>query len=167
MNIRKARTEDLAPIMRIYRNAQDFMIESGNPGQWGHEYPSGELIRQDISGGNCYVLENEKEICAVFALFEGIEPAYRIIEQGQWLNDEPYVTVHRVAKDWNSKGVVRMIQKFLAANYSNIRIDTHEKNLPMRSALIRNGFSECGIIYVRDHSPRIAYQWANKGGNEV
>ena len=38
MHIRKSRIEDLKEIMEIYRAAQDFMIESGNPDQWGHFY---------------------------------------------------------------------------------------------------------------------------------
>ena len=37
MYIRKAKIEDLERIMGIYRIAQDFMIESGNPNQWGNE----------------------------------------------------------------------------------------------------------------------------------
>ena len=36
MYIRKAAIEDLDAIMEIYGIAQDFMIKSGNPNQWGH-----------------------------------------------------------------------------------------------------------------------------------
>ena len=39
MHIRKAEPDDLNEIMGIYKIAQDFMIESGNPNQWGHFYP--------------------------------------------------------------------------------------------------------------------------------
>ena len=35
-------------IRRIYEYAQDYMIRSGNPTQWGHFYPSADLIRSDI-----------------------------------------------------------------------------------------------------------------------
>ena len=56
MQIRKATIDDLDVIMSIYRAAQDFMIESGNPNQWGHFYPSEDLVREDISKGISYVI---------------------------------------------------------------------------------------------------------------
>ena len=40
----------------------------------------------------------------------------------------------------------------------NIRIDTHEKNVSMRRMVEKNGFKKTGIIYVKDGSPRYAYQ---------
>ena len=46
--IRKANLADHARIMDIYRIAQDYMIQSGNPDQWGHFYPQPELIKKDI-----------------------------------------------------------------------------------------------------------------------
>ena len=39
---------ELGEIRRIYEYAQDYMIRSGNPTQWGHFYPSADLIRSDI-----------------------------------------------------------------------------------------------------------------------
>ena len=70
MFVREAEDEDLDEIMKIYRIAQDNMIKSGNPTQWGHFYPSLELIKEDISRGVCHVI-CEDEICGVFALIEG------------------------------------------------------------------------------------------------
>ena len=40
----------------------------------------------------------------------------------------------------------------------NIRIDTHEKNASMQRMVEKNGFKKTGIIYVKDGSPRYAYQ---------
>ena len=48
MHIRKARIDDFNLIMDIYRAAQDFMIESGNPHQLGHFYPSEDLVKDDM-----------------------------------------------------------------------------------------------------------------------
>jgi hypothetical protein len=45
MNIRKATIDDLDDIMGIYKIAQDFMIKSGNPNQWGHSYPTKDLLK--------------------------------------------------------------------------------------------------------------------------
>ncbi len=56
MHIRKAIDEDLNGIMAIYKTAQDFMIESGNPNQWGHTYPSRDLIENDIENEKCFLI---------------------------------------------------------------------------------------------------------------
>ena len=40
----------------------------------------------------------------------------------------------------------------------NIRIDTHKDNKIMQGLLARHGFSYCGIIYLKNGSPRLAYQ---------
>ena len=56
MHIRKAGIDDLNQIMRIYRVAQDFMFESGNPNQWGHFYPSKDLVKEDIAKGISYLI---------------------------------------------------------------------------------------------------------------
>ena len=48
LNVRNAEIADLEQIMKIYRYAQDYMIESGNPTQWGHFYPDADLIKSDI-----------------------------------------------------------------------------------------------------------------------
>lgn len=48
MNVRIADLKDFEKIMKIYKYAQDYMIQSRNPTQWGHFYPDEELIRSDI-----------------------------------------------------------------------------------------------------------------------
>ena len=161
MHIRKATIDDLNIIMDIYRTAQDFMIESGNPNQWGHFYPSEELIKDDISKGISYLIcdGSDDSPHGVFALFEGLEPSYHYIENGNWLNDEPYITVHRIASDMKCHGIFKSAIDYCKSISDNIRIDTHSKNLIMQKQIEKNCFEKCGTIYVEDGSPRIAYQW--------
>ena len=161
MNIRKAMDIDFDRIMEIYKNAQLFMIESGNPNQWGTLYPSPELIREDILAGISYVIEEEtKEIHGVFVMTNGPDPTYQKIEKGAWLNREPYVVIHRIASDRRVKGVVTRAVDYCKRYSNNIRIDTHFDNRVMQKQIERNGFVECGMIYVDDGSARIAYQWS-------
>ena len=68
LHIRKATNDDYDRIMQIYRSAQEFMINSGNPTQWGHSHPKPELIQEDIRAGICYVIYDEADIHGVFAL---------------------------------------------------------------------------------------------------
>ena len=160
MFIRKAKIEDLSTIMKIYRIAQDFMIETGNPTQWGHSYPSEELIKEDISKQRCYLICENDEIHGVFALFFGAEPTYQYIEKGSWLNDDAYVTIHRIASDGKVRGILKCAIRYCKRVSDNIKIDTHKSNIIMQNLIEKNDFQKCGIIYVKDGTPRIAYQWS-------
>ena len=159
MIIRKALIDDINKIMNVYSIAQDFMIKSGNPNQWSHDYPKRELIEQDIEDETSIVICDGNAIRGVFALFSGLEPTYEHIENGKWLNDEEYVTLHRIASDGKAKGIFKYAVDYCKTVSDNIRIDTHADNAVMQRLIEKNGFVKCGTIYVRDGSPRIAYQW--------
>ena len=162
MQIRKATIDDLDVIMSIYRAAQDFMIESGNPNQWGHFYPSEDLVREDISKGISYVICDRDNPHGVFVLIDGLEPTYQYIENGSWINEEPYITLHRIASDGKLHGIFKSAIDYSKSISDNIRIDTHSNNVIMQKQIEKNGFRKCGTIYVRDGSPRIAYQWTKE-----
>lgn len=159
LQIRAAKRGDLKRILEIYRIARDFMISYGNDIQWGHKYPEEDTIKADVRLGQSFVVCEGDIIHGVFVLFKEEEPTYRVIDDGAWPNDEPYITIHRVASDGEKNGIFSCIMEYCKARSANIRIDTHEKNIPMQKAIMKEGFQRCGIIYVRDHSPRIAYQW--------
>ena len=55
--IRMAQEKDKARIMEIYAYARSFMAANGNPNQWKNNNPSKEVIDEDISAGNLYVIE--------------------------------------------------------------------------------------------------------------
>lgn len=159
----KATLSQLSQIMDVYAQARVFMAQNGNPNQWGTAYPSEDMIRQDILNGKCYVNLNGDQICAVFYFAVEADPTYGYIE-GAWLNDAPYGVIHRIAVGENGKGVATECFAFAAERCENIRIDTHEKNIPMQRCLGKNGFARCGIIYLEDGDPRIAYQKVIKNG---
>lgn len=155
--IQKANLSQLPQIMEIYAQARTFMTQTGNPDQWGSQYPPESMIRQDIENEKCYVnIENDK-IRAVFYFAVEEDPTYGYIE-GKWLNDAPYGVIHRIAVGESGKGVAAECFRYAFARCGNVRIDTHEKNIPMQRCLAKNGFTRCGIIYLEDGDPRIAYQ---------
>ena len=165
-SVRKAVPSDLGEIMAVYRAAQDFMIRSGNPTQWGHFYPTRALIEADIAREACFVVTENGAVHGVFALCLNGEPTYRVIENGAWPNDEPYIAIHRVAGDGALHGVFRAAADYCAARCGHIRIDTHADNRVMQRKIEAYGFRRCGVIRLENGSPRIAYQWdeAEKGG---
>ena len=162
MNIRNATVADIPEIMRICDSARNYMRANGNKAQWINGYPSEELWRDDIAKKQCFVCEEKNHLCAVFAFILGEDSTYQYIENGQWKNDLPYGTIHRLGSDGTCSGIMEKCKAFALSHISELRADTHEDNKIMQSVLERNGFEKCGIIYIEDGSPRIAYQFSRK-----
>ena len=164
MKIHKSRFEDIGQIMDVIQDAQESMRANGIP-QWQDGYPNEEIISQDIQMGNSYVLVEDGNVIGTAYIVAGHEPTYDYIEGGQWLNDHPYVVVHRIAvrKDFKGKSVARYMMEFaekiaMEHQLRDIRIDTHHDNIPMRTFLAKLGYHACGTIYLDNGDKRIAYQ---------
>lgn len=157
MRIRKAQIYEIPEIMEIYAGARKFMCEHGNEKQWINGYPSREIVEKDCLAGHLYVCE-EKEIAGVFMFCTEPEPTYAKIYEGEWLNDRPYGTMHRMASAGKEKGVSAFCLAWCYEQCKNVRGDTHEDNYVMQRVFEKNGFKRCGIIYVANGTPRIAYQ---------
>lgn len=161
MKVRRTQEKDLIEVMEIYDRARKFMAETGNPFQWGTQYPAEDLIRSDIRRGVSQVCEGENGIEAVFAFVLGEDPTYLHIEDGAWLNDRPYGTIHRIAGRGTQKGIASVCLDWCCKKCGNLRADTHADNAIMQKVLEKNGFQKCGRIYVADGSARIAYHRAD------
>lgn len=158
MFIRNTTINDLEYIEQIYIHAREFMRQTNNPTQWGNHKPSLSQMIQDIECGKSYVCVNEDdEVVGVFYFSIEEDVTYNYIE-GKWLNNEKYGVVHRIAVKENTKGIGTFCLNWAISQCDNLRIDTHENNQPMRSLLKKIGFTYCGIIYLLDKSPRLAYQ---------
>ena len=162
MQIRHAGISDIERIMHIYSRAREFMAATGNPDQWGKtNWPPEELIRSDISSGNCYVCVDGENVVGTFFFCYGkdIEPTYNNIEDGAWLDDSPYGVIHRIASDGSVHGVGSCVIEWAWQKCPHLRIDTHGDNIVMQNLLAKNGFVRCGTIYVeQDDAPRLAYE---------
>ena len=104
--IRKSQLEDIPRIMEIFGLAKKYMREQGNPTQWNGEYPDVATVTEDIVSGTGYVGEDETgKVVMVFTLIIGEDPTYKVIRKGEWLNNDPYGAIHRIASDGSSRGV--------------------------------------------------------------
>ena len=162
--IRYAKKEDLDAIMEIVGIAKQYMKESGNLTQWAGDYAGKIDFEEDILKKQLYVCYNDEMTYGVFAFVTEKDPNYAYIEDGQWFNEEPYGTIHRIAGNGKVKGVFQEAVDFAKDKMENLRIDTHEDNRTMRHLIEKNGFQRCGIVYMEDGSPRIAYQYVANGG---
>lgn len=158
VTVRQAGRHEIEIIMKIYDHARAVMKENGNPHQWGEWWPDRQQIEEDIDQGGCYLVMEDENIAGVFFFGFGPEPTYALIEDGQWLNDQPYAVLHRVAAAPQARRVLKTAVDFAAQFTTQIRIDTHADNYKMQYLLEKYGFRRCGIIYVEDQTPRLAYQ---------
>lgn len=156
--IRLAQEKDLEIIQGIYAYARKFMAEHGNPTQWGQTRPTEETLRKDIEKEQLYVIDEQNQLQGVFALIIGADPTYQNIERGSWMDDSTYGTIHRIASAPEAHGVMAQVLDFAWGKKKHLRIDTHENNKIMQHLILKNGFEKCGIIYVDDGSPRIAFE---------
>ena len=156
--IRKSTLADLPTILNLRDQAREIMRSYGNTFQWPDGYPRDDMFQKDIELGGSYVMLDEKgTIVGTFALLPSPEVTYLKIYNGQWLNDEPYHVIHRIASTPGSHGVLDALLDYCESKVDNIRIDTHEANIIMRKGLEKHGYQYCGIIYLLNGDERLAF----------
>ncbi len=160
MIIRNTELSELDCVMEIYDSARMFMRECGNMSQWVNGYPTRALIESDIRNGMSRVCTDcdSGEILAVFCYFYGSDPTYAHIYDGEWLTHSEYGVVHRIASNVRGRGVASFCFEKCLEEAGVLRIDTHADNSVMQHTLIKNGFTRCGVIYIEDGTPRIAFE---------
>jgi len=133
------------------------LIEIGIP--FSDPFAVGSVfLEADIRAGQLYVVRQKNRMTGVFALVIGKDPTYAQIEQGAWVSESEYGTLHRVAGDGTVHGLFRRIVLFSEEKIGHLRIDTHADNHIMQHLILKNGFEQCGIIHIADGSERIAYE---------
>lgn len=164
MEFRKSTKEDLKDIMAIIRDAQAY-FKNNNIDQWQNGYPNEDSILSDIESKESYVLVDDNEIIGTAYLSFAGESDYDVIYEGKWLSHEDYAVVHRIAvkNDLKGKGIAgeifKAIEKIcLERDIHDIKIDTHRDNKSMQRFLEKQGFTRCGIVYLKDKSERIGFE---------
>lgn len=154
--IKKAEFKDLDTIMEMIVEGRKH-IQTYNIPQWINGYPSVDTITEDINKNKGYLLVEDDEIVGYFVVIEH-DPCYDTID-GAWLNNEPYVAIHRSVTKYFNKGLGSKMFDELKMIYDHIRVDTHEGNISMNKCLLKNDFKYCGVIYLADGAPRNAYEY--------
>ncbi len=160
---RKANAADVPAIAEIYLAGKAFLKAQGID-QWQGPYPSAQTAAEDVAAGIAYVLEDAAAHVAAVAVVSGEDPFYRTLS-GKWLQDGPYATIHRMAISPAARGQGLARPLFLhclrlaeAAGVSSVRVDTHPQNKIMQAAILRAGFTQCGMLRVYDGTRRIGYE---------
>ncbi|MDD4066067.1 MAG: N-acetyltransferase [Bacilli bacterium] len=156
--IRLAKMSEVSEIMQVLNLARLYMHQTGNIHQWDNGYPFIDMVEDDIRSGQGYVVIKDKKIIGYFAFILGNDPTYAYIEDGQWLNNESYGTIHRLGS-CERGGVFHEVMEYCSKISKNIRADTHADNKIMQHLFLKEGFQHCGIIYLETGSPRVAFQF--------
>lgn len=163
---RQAVEEDAGRIWQIIQQAKEQMRRLGSQ-QWQEGYPTPETIANDVALGNGYMLCEEERVIAYGAVIFSGEPAYETI-QGKWMDDEPYVVVHRlaVADEMKQRGIATLFMRKVEVlsfqkGISRFRVDTNFDNHYMHRMLKRLGFAYCGEIQY-ERGSRMAYEKQNR-----
>ncbi|MBD3108589.1 GNAT family N-acetyltransferase [Bacillus sp. AGMB 02131] len=163
MKFRKANEHDIPEILAIIQQAQSYFKEQ-RIDQWQGDYPNAETIREDISKEYGYVLLKENCVAATVAVSFDDEETYDKIFEGEWLSNQPYAVIHRLAinNELKGSGLSTIVMEHIfdlcrQKGIHSIKVDTHEENIPMCKLLEKNLFSYCGIIHVSD-GERVAFE---------
>ena len=132
-----ANISELNDCYDILDSGREFQKKQGFV-QWDDEYPSLDLVKEDIEKQIGYVLKIDGKIAAYMAITFDIEPAYNEIE-GAFRKNEKYCVVHRMAihNDFRNQGLTTKIFNLVEElckqkDVYYIRIDTDFPNKRMQ-----------------------------------
>lgn len=167
MNIRKTEERDLECLMTLFEEARHTIAALGI-NQWQDGYPNREVIQNDMKRGDAHVVVVDGEVCGTFAMIRDGEPTYDRIDGGHWLTGDDnrnYMAIHRVAISVAKRGsglstaiLTHAAEEARNSGMISLRIDTHEGNRVMRRMLEKHGFQYCGVIWLQNGDPRVAYE---------
>lgn len=168
IEILKTKEKDIEQVVLIFNQAKQYFKEAGiNQWQTGlNGYPSEKDVIQDIRTGIGYCAIEDDHVVGYACIVNIDDPNYQKID-GKWLNDNPYVVIHRscVRNEYKGRGIFTMFvekAKEIAKEkgLTDLRIDTHRDNKSMQRSIAKNGFVECGVVFVMEQEDpyRIAYQ---------
>lgn len=166
MEFKKATIKDTSEILNIVKIAMNHMKEENNP-QWVDEDAIMNSIINYINNNQYYLAIKNNEIVGIFALILTKDETYDVID-GKWLNNEKYITIHKIAVKYHKQHIASDILNFIIdlakeKSINNIRIDTSSLNKSMTTFLEKNNFKYCGVISITKNfndlkSHRNAYQ---------
>lgn len=132
MMIEKAVISDLEQLLSITKSCAKFMIEKGIF-QWNEQYPSKEVLLNDIELNQLWKLVKENSIIGLIVLTEIEDKEYKNVK---WLTKNgTSLYIHRLAVDpkFQGKGYAQKLMNFaenygIEKGYNSIRLDTFSQN---------------------------------------
>ena len=135
MDIIKAQKKDFDKVLELVSDIIKDMEIKGNP-QWDENYPTKEILFNDIENGILFIMVEKGMFIALCALTENEEPQYTEIN---WMDKNANaLEIHRIAvhSEWQRKGIAKKLFDFAEEHaqkngYTSMRLDTYCENSRM------------------------------------
>lgn len=149
MKVRLANKQDL-PILEQMFNRIVAEMNKNNIYIWNEYYPF-EEFENDIEQSRLYLLVDDSNICAAFALFDSITGA----ECFKWVSDNTkaiYIGRLGVNVDYLRKGIgTRVIDEAITLAKQRrgeyLRLTVVKENIPAINLYLKNGFNQVDGVY--------------------
>lgn len=156
MVIKKASASDLEALFLIVKSCGKHLIEQGIF-QWNEEYPSKEILQNDIELQQLWKLEVANSIVGLMVLTEIEDLEYQKVK---WLiKNQKNIYIHRLAvhPNFQGKGIAQKLMDFaekfaLENNYKSIRLDTFSQNKRNQKFYEQRNYVKLESIYFLNQS---------------
>jgi GNAT superfamily N-acetyltransferase len=161
-SIRLGTTQDTPWIMEAIELCRP-ILAAHQSGQWQGTEPSQKTIENDILHRQFYLLTFNDRLIGGAALLPR-DNAYDHLLSGAWLNQDPYIVIHRffIHPTFHgqklSKVFLTLIEEWVwRKGINNIRLDTHERNIPMKGLLRSMSYLQVGRVNLPQAGERMVY----------
>lgn len=130
--LQNASISDLDALHNLTKSCAAHLIEN-EIFQWNENYPSKEILKNDIELEQIWKLEKQNKVVGIIVLSEIEDEEYKNVK---WLTqNSKNIYVHRLAvhPDYQGKGYAKELMDFAenyaeTNNYDSIRLDTFSQN---------------------------------------
>ena len=152
LTFKKSNIDRLDEIFKLYVDAR-----KTEGCTWNEEYPTKEIIKNDILRGDSFVIVNEKNNEVIAAI--SIDDDKLVEKQECWSNElKPAGELARlvIAERYRGNGLTGKlikgaIEKLKERKYKAVHYLVSPQNFNALRAYKKMEFNECGIIYLYDH----------------
>ena len=149
MNLLVGTDENISAIMELLAQCIGDM-QSKDIDQWGHFYPTEQVIREDIQKQKLYIYQQKFQVIGIVVLDCEQDELY---DNLQWHGDDNFLVVHRLAitpafqKQGYATKIMDWIEAFASTNsYTSIRLDAYTGNPAAMNLYETRGYIKTGQV---------------------
>ncbi|HPG39846.1 MAG TPA: GNAT family N-acetyltransferase [bacterium] len=150
LHICRAELHHINPVMALIRAVTDDMA-AHNLDQWNDNYPTQQILEQDIRQGNLYLLFDESYLCGQVVLNDRQDDEYKTIPWGY--HADKVMVVHRLCVHPAQRGrgyahkLMDFAEHYASANgYSCIRLDAYTANSAAINLYETRNYTKAGEV---------------------
>jgi len=146
---KKVSENELDKIFELYKTCRKD-LENKGIFQWDDNYPTQELLKENIKKGNLYKIEKDNELVGTFVLNTKVDEFWSEID---WQNNN-FLGLHLLAikPKYQGKGLGKKVldfseQKAKDEGYESLHLDVFSKNPAALNLYKNRGYKKVGKLY--------------------